>query len=554
MPSTIVPITRTRDYSLKPVSGLRYGNFEGVVHLPPLVHGPRVGMQSFCFLNNQQIYRKVTDWFQAWRPWQQCVLLCGIGDRCSIRQLDILSTSLEPVKHRDFTTAHLLRYPSTPFRTLKLRQSNDTPKGGTFHDTLSETSDLYSEGDFGELTTPDYETLSPLKHFPEPESPSTDGGITNYTPSISPSLESDIGVKKSGYRHTRLEVVHEHAVFYNPLKPEPTDPEVHDYADKLSNSILDSFMGDLRKKRLADEKEIKKAYQKGKSKSMTPHKGRFDLQKGRKVQSLPNLNLAGVSDYKYYSQSTRYNSDMSRNQKVKVKRMKKGKIPLFSKGTRKPGVQILDPVSQSDFLWREHTRFSEISQISKRSVSFVRHHMFGRTTVTTPDFFNMEGVGKSGELQRGVRYSANSRSQVLGSLPVPLQSMYKGYKWWPAQPHEGTAYHKPSKRDLLVNFKQQLTEIYTWLGEWEDYEKINLLTVILKISSPDALNFLVSYIKQKLRDARDINRLSDKLLLFMFSHLQPRHICVAAQVCRRWRYLCATDPLWMVKCHELGEY
>ena len=25
------------------------------------------------------------------------------------------------------------------------------------------------------------------------------------------------------------------------------------------------------------------------------------------------------------------------------------------------------------------------------------------------------------------------------------------------------------------------------------------------------------------------------------------------QVCRRWRYLCATDDLWIVKCLELGK-
>ncbi|XP_060066059.1 uncharacterized protein LOC132546363 [Ylistrum balloti] len=544
MPAPIVPIIRTRDYSLKPVTGLRYGNFEGVVHLPPLVQGPRVGMQNFSLINNQQIYRKVTEWFQTWRPWQQCVLLCGIADRCTVRQLDMLATSLEPVKHRDFTTAHLLRYPSTPFRTLKLRQGKGTSKE-TLNDSLSEISDLYTD-EFSELGTPEYQTLSPLKQYDDTGSASSDDGITNYTPSLSPSLDSEIAPKKTGGRYPRLEVVHEHAVFNNPLKPQPVLPDVENYADKLSTAILDSVMGDLRKQRVAEEQLIKKMRQKAKSKTMIQYQGGFSFQKGRKVHSMPNLKLSNVSES--FPQTSKFKSQAGKNSKVKVKRMKNGGVPQVSKGRN----VTLAPMSRSDFIWREHTRFSDISQISKRSVSFVRHQMFGRTTVSTPDFFSTEGVEKSGEMQRGVRFSANSNTAVVGSLPVPLQSMYKGYKWWPAQPHEGMHYRKPSKRDLLANYKQQLTEIYSWLGEWEDYEKINLLNVILKISSPDALNFLMSYIKQKLRDARDINRLSDKLLLFTFSYLQPRDICLAAQVCRRWRYLCATDSLWMVKCHELG--
>ncbi|XP_069116437.1 uncharacterized protein [Argopecten irradians] len=558
MPASIVPIVRTRDYSLKPVTGLRYGNFEGVVHLPPLVQGPRVGMQNFSLINNQQIYRKVTEWYQTWRPWQQCVLLCGIADRCTVRQLDMLATSLEPVKHRDFTTAHLLRYPSTPFRTLKMRQGKpgkDTSKE-TLNDSMSEFSDIYTD-ELSELEPPEYQTLSPLKQFNETESVSSDGGITNYTPSISPSLESEVPVKKYGGRYPRLEVVHEHGVFNNPLKPPPVQPDVVDYADKLSNAILDSVLGDLRKQRVAEENMIKKIRQKAKSKTMIQQQGGFSIQKGRKVHSMPNLKMSEVSEsfpqptkgsLPQTSKSKSMSQTASKNSKVKVKRMRNGGMPQLSKGRN----VTLAPLSRSDFMWREHTRFSDISHISKRSVSFVRHQMFGRTTVSTPDFFSTEGVEKSGEMQRGVRFSADSKSAVLGSLPVPLQRMYKGYKWWPAQPHEGMHYNKPSKGDLLANYKLQLTEIYTWLGEWEDYEKINLLNVILKISSPDALNFLMSYIKQKLRDARDINRLSDKLLLFIFSHLKPRDICLAAQACRRWRYLCATDSLWMVKCHELG--
>lgn len=81
MPASIVPINLTRDFSVRPVKGLRYGNFEGVVYLPPTTKDDKVAEIDFSRLNNQQIYKKIGDWFEAWRPWQQQHLLCGIVDR-----------------------------------------------------------------------------------------------------------------------------------------------------------------------------------------------------------------------------------------------------------------------------------------------------------------------------------------------------------------------------------------------------------------------------------------------------------------------------------------
>ena len=33
------------------------------------------------FCSTQQIYKKVTEWFESWRPWQQRTLLCGLTNR-----------------------------------------------------------------------------------------------------------------------------------------------------------------------------------------------------------------------------------------------------------------------------------------------------------------------------------------------------------------------------------------------------------------------------------------------------------------------------------------
>lgn len=82
MPSTIVPINLTRSHSMKAApEGLRYGNFEGIVYLPPVKSDSSVGVQSYSKYNNQQIYKTICDWFESWRPWQQKTLLYGIVDR-----------------------------------------------------------------------------------------------------------------------------------------------------------------------------------------------------------------------------------------------------------------------------------------------------------------------------------------------------------------------------------------------------------------------------------------------------------------------------------------
>ena len=81
MPSFIAPIEHTRSFSLKPAEGLRYGNFEGVINLPPVIKTKKLGEHSFSTLNNQQIYKTICEWYEGWRAWQQKILLCGIVDR-----------------------------------------------------------------------------------------------------------------------------------------------------------------------------------------------------------------------------------------------------------------------------------------------------------------------------------------------------------------------------------------------------------------------------------------------------------------------------------------
>merc|ERR1719239_1999298 len=67
-------------------------------------------------MNNDQIFRTVCEWMESWQQWQLRALFCGIANRCSVNQLEVLSTTLEPLLHRDYKSISLRRYPSAPFR------------------------------------------------------------------------------------------------------------------------------------------------------------------------------------------------------------------------------------------------------------------------------------------------------------------------------------------------------------------------------------------------------------------------------------------------------
>lgn len=61
----------------------------------------------------RQFTKQTCSSFSQWRPWQQRILLCGLTNRCSFHQLELLSSALEPIFHRDFATAVSGSYPQS---------------------------------------------------------------------------------------------------------------------------------------------------------------------------------------------------------------------------------------------------------------------------------------------------------------------------------------------------------------------------------------------------------------------------------------------------------
>ncbi|KAK7104271.1 uncharacterized protein [Littorina saxatilis] len=517
MPSSIVPIQQTRGYAVRPAAGLRFGNFEGVVHLPPLKSGPGLGERSYSTLNNQQIYRTVCEWAQSWQPWQQKVLLYSIANRCTLPQLEILATTLEPLRHRD-----------------PLRASRSKP--------LTAQS------------SPSLNSSPPLR--PSPTKVPYIG-----TPQQSNVRRSRESPKKNGTENGQEERAMEKSQENETKKPENINEDqgtteqstpalnLDQYASLVSSSVLVAAMGEVVLSGKID-KILEREF------TQTELKLNAD-ENAEKVasDSSEDINLKNnVVSNDVLRETSKlssavvvvHDSQASQNVRPGILRSSSGKRADRSRNTSAQflgGRISFTPVS----------RQSRRSEGSRSGSSRYRFSAFASSAVSTPDYFLREKIPMLGRPQRKMRTGKVQKPRGLGNVPVPMQQFYKNRGWWPQDLPDNMHLKSAHKRELSNNFRDQLAAIYEWLQQWESYERLSLLKEVVKQCSADVLEASVNYIHQKLQDVRDMNRLPDKLLLYILSCLPPSDILNATQVCRRWHYLCAVDDLWIVKCLELGE-
>ncbi|XP_071159163.1 uncharacterized protein [Mytilus edulis] len=538
MPSSIVPINLTRDFSIKPAHGLRYGNFEGVVYLPPTAKYEKRGEQNFSKLNNQQIYKKICDWFEVWRSWQQQHLLFGIIDRCSITQLDILATTLEPVRHRDYAAAYKHRYPSTPFKILKQRQESRNYKL-TFEEPVKQPpkSNIISE------------TPGQLFEFDV----TGDGRIDLLEDIVSSTNSPDSRQLEKQDTFDRLCDVRANI---NPFEKYVTDLTETIIQQAVNHAAVLHKYGTATKYK--GEEPVYHTPRQGVVSQVSFASTDIESTEGDEGRE----NITSLRDITNQSLARETNISHLRDTNISM-RGTDTTLRGLAKSQQYSRIRVLSPtiIETSNKVYREKSYSSVHSDMSKslehfssRNTSQVRQHLFGSNFASTPDFFTVdtENVHKLGPMQRQIRFGTVRKPKGVDDLPVTLQKSYKNVKWWTGAPKKGKIFLKAQKVDLMSNFKDQLKQIWTWQGQWEGYEKINLLKEVLKLCGDEVLSQLTTHIQQRIRDTRDVNRLSDKLLLYIFSFLTPHEIFKASQVCRRWRFLCDTDDLWMIKCHELG--
>ncbi|KAK6182390.1 hypothetical protein SNE40_010093 [Patella caerulea] len=503
MPSTIVPILSTREFSLQPAKGLRYGNFEGVAHLPPVEQETgRLSERNVSQLNNQQIYNKICEWFETWKSWQQKLALSGISNRCSGRQLDILATSLEPVRHRDYFTASKHIYPSLYVKS-DVSASKEKPKKLSFKKKKS------------------------LKIKKKPDLK------TSIEVHVAQNSKADNQNKNCQELDSNKKKVSKKSFEKENQKKEFS---VENYAESLSSNIVQSSLNSL----------YPSAYG---NKNGTLEADVHKIEKEKVSLSVNSCVISPVCDISVAKSNLKSDSHLF------------SPVPSADGLCSSQRVSTDNSVSFSFEFMGETLEYNPSSAKIKKteaegntSSNNGRTGSFSFSPVDTLDFFEKEKVNKLGKLQREISDMALPLSiTTTDELPVTLPKFYKHIKFWPVTPSEGKHFLKAKRLELVDNFKDQLCHVWMWMQDWEDFEKIGLLKAIMKISNPMILSDLLDHIHQRLEDEKDINRLCDKLLLNVFSFLPPRDICRTSQVCRRWRYLCTSEDLWMFKCLEMGE-
>ncbi|XP_060554047.1 uncharacterized protein LOC132715090 isoform X3 [Ruditapes philippinarum] len=577
MPAFIAPIEHTRAAFLKHPDGLRFGNFEGIVHLPPVPVDRKLVSQSYSTLNNQQIYKTVCEWYDGWRPWQQKVLLCGIVDRCSVRQVDILATTLEPIRHRDYTVAVKHQYPTTPLKNIQDKQGRKKKKKKTKKKTVRKDESEYQrtlnvDGTLAGAVTPESvidtnrEVLA--SHDQETFKERLDESRTHKKQlSMIPQEKTkeftnieDKFDNVESYADSVAKRIIDESIPQTVQVFEPSEL----YAQDLASSIMQQAMEHVGNIMDEKEKSIKKQTEKTRLPEAKPNeKPKEDVKVIAKVEPPKIQTHKGNYTETTATEVEEKQIDLSvLNKYRKYKPPKEGdKSNRFYKmeGRPKSLVRLLIPDSNDNTV-RDSKRVTSPRSVVSRSFSAVTHstlsdlryHLFGARSLKTPDYFRKDGVSS---LQGGLQHLRSGivrRPIGMHSLPVPISKMYKSVKWWTELPGDGKSLVPAQKDELGAYFKDQLHQVWSWMELWEDYEKIALLKELIKLCCPEDLNFLCGHLEQKLRNARDIGRMSDKLLLYIFSFIPADELSKVKRVSRRWRYLCATDDLWMVKCHELG--
>ena len=108
------------------------------------------------------------------------------------------------------------------------------------------------------------------------------------------------------------------------------------------------------------------------------------------------------------------------------------------------------------------------------------------------------------------------------------------------------------KCELLKTYKNVSEGIVQSYQKWRNAEQGDFLLCLFELCSPEELIFLGNCIQQCLRNIGDINRLSDKVLLNIFSYLDKTDLFSCSQTCKRWRILAFHNSIWKYRCYQLA--
>uniref|UniRef100_A0ABK0L7E6 Epithelial cell transforming 2 like n=1 Tax=Rattus norvegicus TaxID=10116 RepID=A0ABK0L7E6_RAT len=103
-------------------------------------------------------------------------------------------------------------------------------------------------------------------------------------------------------------------------------------------------------------------------------------------------------------------------------------------------------------------------------------------------------------------------------------------------------------------FQERVTLISHWFDLWTNKQRQEFLFMILSRSSKSQLRFIQDWLSERKQVARvDFSTVLPRCIsLYIFSFLNPKDLCAAAQVSWPWKFLTEQDCLWMPKCTRFG--
>ncbi|XP_033619157.1 epithelial cell-transforming sequence 2 oncogene-like [Fukomys damarensis] len=103
-------------------------------------------------------------------------------------------------------------------------------------------------------------------------------------------------------------------------------------------------------------------------------------------------------------------------------------------------------------------------------------------------------------------------------------------------------------------FQERVALISHWFELWTNKQRQEFLFTIFLQCTKSQLRFVQDWFSERKQVARvDFSTVLPRFIsLYIFSFLNPKDLCAAAQVSWPWKFLTEQDCLWMPKCVKLG--
>ncbi|XP_043920645.1 epithelial cell-transforming sequence 2 oncogene-like isoform X2 [Protopterus annectens] len=106
----------------------------------------------------------------------------------------------------------------------------------------------------------------------------------------------------------------------------------------------------------------------------------------------------------------------------------------------------------------------------------------------------------------------------------------------------------------LQLFQERVNLVCHWFDMWTDKQRKQFIHMILTRCSKSQLRFTRDWFVESIPVTKvDFTTVLPRFIsLYIFSFLNPKDLCAAAQVNWHWRFLSEQDCLWMPKCTKMG--